>query len=784
MNSSVPQESVAELLRSAREQVLHAWEQRLAGDAPLHVDGELPRPLLRDQVPDLYDRLVDACDVSGGARSEKIARSVGRADEAKPSAQTSVAARSSVAAALRELSHFRVAFIDALRLLAGGARPEIEDVVHAMLDEAMAETAASMHARVREHLGFERAQLRRVLQLLPVGVFIVDANGSMIETNVAAREIWGETPDVSSPRQYGAYEAYWPHSGRRLEADEWALARVLRRGDAVPPEELIIVRNDGSRRTALISAAPLRDQNGALLGAVSVNVDITDRRLVEQELYEAQTELAAILHHAGDGIYGLDAEGRTTFMNPAAAHLTGYSTEELIGVRHHDKVHHTRADGTPYPAEECPIRRAIASGLSVHRDDEIFFRKDGSRFIAEYTATPMLDGNGKPYGAVVVFHDVTERKRTEAVLRAALADRDASLVRVRRVEEELRAFADTIPLLACASAPDGTVRWYNRRWQSYTGTPATPETFDWLSIVAPEDLERTRASWRASLESGHQWEAEFRLRRADGSFRWFLARACPLRDENGQIETWFSTKVDIDDQKAAQNALERDAAFRERFIGVLSHDLRTPIAAISAAASLLLRGQLANRESQLATRVLTSVQRMDRMIRDLLDVTRARHGGGIRISRQPVDLANLCRHVVDEIELAYPGRSIELVTNGSCEGWFDSDRLAQVVSNLVTNALDYSPPDTTVRIEITRDGEGVRLRVHNQGGPIPRASIPSLFDPFTRGSDMPPSAKRKGLGLGLYIVNEIVRAHGGTIEVESETEQGTSFDVWLPCGQR
>jgi signal transduction histidine kinase len=188
---------------------------------------------------------------------------------------------------------------------------------------------------------------------------------------------------------------------------------------------------------------------------------------------------------------------------------------------------------------------------------------------------------------------------------------------------------------------------------------------------------------------------------------------------------------------------------------------------------------------RVAERIASAAHRMERMIRDLLDVTRARQGGGIAVFTAIVCLDDVCRSVLDEIELAYPDRTVHLRSMGDCEGQFDPDRMAQVVSNLVCNALDYSAESDSVEVEVNgADERVVELRVHNEGEPIPRASLPSLFDPFTRGSDAgartATTRRRKGLGLGLYIVNEIVRAHGGRIEVRSEPDHGTTFQVRMP----
>jgi len=165
----------------------------------------------------------------------------------------------------------------------------------------------------------------------------------------------------------------------------------------------------------------------------------------------------------------------------------------------------------------------------------------------------------------------------------------------------------------------------------------------------------------------------------------------------------------------------------------------------------------------------------------LLDFTRGRLGQGIPVQRRPVGLRELVRQVVEELEAIHPGRELRLEVEGALQGEWDGDRLAQVLGNLGKNALDYSPADTPVRFRLRDEGEGVRVEVHNEGPPIPEAQRASIFEPFQRFAQEEASPRAtSGLGLGLFIVQQIVRAHGGTIEVRSREQEGTTFSLWLP----
>jgi signal transduction histidine kinase len=232
---------------------------------------------------------------------------------------------------------------------------------------------------------------------------------------------------------------------------------------------------------------------------------------------------------------------------------------------------------------------------------------------------------------------------------------------------------------------------------------------------------------------------------------------------------------DITEQKRAEQ-------LRERLVGIVSHDLRSPLQSISLASELLLR-QEDLPASVLAgvRRISRSADRMARMITDLLDFTRARAGGGIPLRRRPGELVDLVSNTLEEFEVPHPGRVVLSHGRGPYTGEWDLDRLAQVVSNLVGNALQHGAESTPVEVDLREEGSELVLTVTNQGPPIPETLLPHVFDPFRRAGGDSRSA-RQGLGLGLYIVQQIVLAHGGTITVRSSEATGTRFTVRLPRG--
>jgi signal transduction histidine kinase len=229
-------------------------------------------------------------------------------------------------------------------------------------------------------------------------------------------------------------------------------------------------------------------------------------------------------------------------------------------------------------------------------------------------------------------------------------------------------------------------------------------------------------------------------------------------------------------ERQAQERIELE----QQLIGIVSHDLRNPISAILMSTSFLFRlGTLDEKSAKVATRIQASADRAMRMVKDLLDFTQARLGGGLRIERRPAELPHIAWLAIEDVKLANPERNILFESEGVTTGEWDDDRLFQLVTNLVTNAVKYSPASTRVTVRLTGTHDAAQLLVHNEGEPIPAELQARLFMPMQQGSGGGDRSGRS-IGLGLYIVSQIVRAHGGTIDLVSDHGVGTTFTVRLP----
>ncbi len=397
---------------------------------------------------------------------------------------------------------------------------------------------------------------------------------------------------------------------------------------------------------------------------------------------------------------------------------------------------------------------------------------------------PLRNERGEVEGllthAVEVTEQVLARQRTEALAEELRTQTEA----LRLSEERLRLAVSATALGTWDFNPmTGELRCDARCMALLGMPPAAVISWDaFLERIHPEDRERADHQARQALEptgSGEFLSTYRTVGLQNGVERWVRSTGRAFF-EGGRAVRFVGSIQDITESKQQEAEARKREEFERQLIGIVSHDLRNPLAAIITAADMLLHQEAWNeRSKKAATRITSAATRAAGLIEDLLDFTQARLGGHLPIQRQPMDLHVLARQVVEEMELTAPTRSIELVHQGDGTGEWDSGRLAQLLTNLLGNALTYSPPDTPVRLEVEGESECVTLTVRNQGDPIPAEVLPRIFEPLQRGTETP-DLRRRSIGLGLFIVESIVRAHGGTVAVHSTAHEGTVFTVRLP----
>ena len=532
---------------------------------------------------------------------------------------------------------------------------------------------------------------------------------------------------------------------------------------------------------------------------IAIAQDITERQKAERAMQEAMQTLEMrvrertadleritrdnelILNTAGEGIYGLDREGRTTFMNPAAEKILGYSSEELIGTSMHDMTHHSREDGSPYPREECRIFSAFRDGQAYQINDEVFWRKDGTPVPVEYVSNPIHE-DGEVVGAVVTFKDITERKRAEEEL--------------QKSEEKFRKYFE-LPLvgIAITSLEKGWIE-VNDRLCDFFGYPREELTqMTWSELTYPDDLKADVMEFNKVLDGesdGYTMEKRF-IHKSGEVIHAEISAQC-VRKTDGRVDYFVALVQDINARKKAERQMieARDEAelannYKSQFLSQMSHELRTPMNAILGFSQLIMsnpREPLTEMQQQGTSEILKAGRHLLELINEILDLARI-ETGKISLSIEDIELSLLMEEL---LALTYPMAKQQQVNvcdfesfEGSGYVRADRVRLKQVLLNLISNAIKYNKAGGEVQLNAVEVENGmIEISVSDTGPGIEEERIGELFQPFNR-MDFQYS-EIEGTGIGLTIAKQLIECMDGSIRVESKPGEGSTFVISIARG--
>jgi PAS domain S-box-containing protein len=797
---------LADFLRTHRDAILEEWEAEVR---LLPAAQQLSRAALRDHLPMLLDTIAA---VMSGPRQEEVGPALGSVPDVHALERQEEGF--DLQQVVREYQLLRRCVLR--RWAAHGFKDSLEAaaIFHEAVDEAVAASVSRyMRARERTFQALDRvsaaaigspdlhALLPRLLQVLRETVPVVDTVavmlregdvlrleslvGLVLEEGFHVRIGEGISGQVAATRQPILVRDTANDPRVRSEALRQSGLRALYAVPLLLEDELLGVAHMGSRSSHefsdedLLLFRTMAARTTSMIARARAHAsEQTARAQAEQSLQQLRASEAQrkrweeIFSHMGVGVALTSAETDVLEdVNPAFARMHGYTREELLGRPLADTV---------APESRGMLARHVAAAHSKrhHEYEAMHLRKDGSRIPVLTHVTTLRDESGKVLQRAATFLDITHRRSAETERQRLLTDMEAERSRLAAVLDQLPAG------VILAEAPDGRLVMGNRQVETILGMSflqaehvgeysAYPGFHPDGRPYAPEEWPLARSVLTGEVVQGEEIE----IRRPGGPRVVLLCSSAPIRDRAGQISSAVVTFVDVTELRRAEAASRQAAEFGERLIGIVSHDLRNPLNAIHLSVTQLLHSEtLSARDQRAAARVSKSADRMKRMIAELLDFTRGRIGGGIPVHRVPGDLRAALRQGVEELEAAWPERTLSLkVEPGRYEGTWDADRLVQVVSNLGGNALQYSPPESPVTFSLVDGGDSVVLEVHNAGNPIPPEAMSHLFDPFRRAS-----SEGGGLGLGLYIVEQVVKGHGGHIEVASTAEAGTTFRVVLP----
>jgi PAS domain S-box-containing protein len=495
---------------------------------------------------------------------------------------------------------------------------------------------------------------------------------------------------------------------------------------------------------------------------------------------KAHAQTKSVLDSAGEGIFGLDPNGKVSFVNPAAATMLGLGEREITARQMEEITSHRKSDGTLFAGDRSPILQTLRDGNSHHGSEELFFRSDDTSFPVDYVSTPIFE-RGELTGAVVSFRDVTQRKEREQALRES--------------EERFRQIAENIEDVFWVTNPTNN-EWiyispaYKKIWGQNPDFSRSA-AHAWLGAIHPDDLGHVLQALVTKQIQG-TYDEQYRITRPDGSIRWIRDRAYPIRDDRGKVYRVTGIAADVTQRKEAedqiqklnqeleQRVLQRTAQLEtankelEAFSYSVSHDLRAPLRSIDGFSKALLLGhadQLDEKGKHYLARVRGAAQRMEQLIDDLLNLSRVTRE---EMRREQVDLGRLAQSVVTELKRVYPERAVDFLIAPDLLTEGDTRLLRVLLENLLNNAWKFTSKHSQAKIELgaTEMSGRKTFYVRDDGAGFDMNYADKLFAPFQR---MHSQREFDGTGIGLATVQRIIQRHGGHVWAEGAVDEGATF---------
>ncbi len=488
--------------------------------------------------------------------------------------------------------------------------------------------------------------------------------------------------------------------------------------------------------------------------------DITSQERAKSALVESESRFRHLADHAPVMVWVTEADGSCSYLSRSWYEFTGQTEDTGLGFGWLDAIHPDDS------AETGRIFREANAGRQAFRLEYRLRRHDGEYRWAIDAAAPRTGPGGEFLGYVGSVLDITDRRRTEEALRDS--------------EARFRVLTESLPQLVWTCLPDGSCDYLSTQWVQYTGQPEAEQLgLSWIDrVIHTDDRQRTLAHWLGAVAGRHPYDIEYRIRAADGTYRWFQTRGVPLRDAAGNIVKWFGTCTDIDDLKRAEEGLRKANRELEEFAYVASHDLQEPLRMVNIFSEMIVRkvGKDHPELRQYSRFVEQGVLRMESLLSDLLDYSRTVQRQELHTGTADLGVALDDALVILNDRVQGSGAVISREPLPLVRG--DTAQLMHVFQNLLSNALKYRAEDRPLMIAIRAsvDGEHHVISVDDNGIGFDQRYAERIFGLFRRLH----ANQYPGTGLGLAICKRIVERYGGRIWAEGRPGAGATFYFSLP----
>ena len=627
--------------------------------------------------------------------------------------------------------------------------------------------------RTRKVLEGSEARYQSLFELAAAGVVHLDAASGRF---LAANQEFCKISGYSRQELLAGLTFSYLSDPQDLEESLAWYQRLVMGGVPSYSIEKRCLRKDGERFWARLDVAGVHS-GGQVLYVVAVVQDITERKKAEADLRESEERLRLAIDSTGLGAFDFNPQTRAMVWSAKARQQFGLPEEAAID--------YDAFVGGIHPDDRERVVQSIEAALRPESD---------GRYRAEYRVIGVDDGRVRWLSAVGrAFFDAQGRAMRFIGVQLDISDRRQAENALRESERHFHELADSMPQLVWMAEPGGRVTYYNRQWNRQLGLAEDEVPGEtWSALVDPEDRERFESAWRRSLETGAECEVECRLRAADGSYRWFLARAVPVRDTQGGVARWFGTCTDVHDSKQAEERLRQAQKLESvgTLAGGIAHDFNNLLTGIMGNASLAIPEVGPETASKLAN-VVIAAEHGAHLTRQLLA-----YSGKGRFYVKDIDLSAAVREMEDLLRVSVP-RTAELrleLAGNLPPVRMDPSQFQQVVMSLTMNAGEAIGEDAAGVISVSTGAGAIErpftdalgreaapgrytwIEVADNGPGIDAETRSWIFDPFF-------TTKFTGRGLGLAAVSGIVRTQNGALELETAPGRGSRFRVHFPVAE-